>query len=793
MDIKSHEILGFTQIKQMLAEYTSFSASRKMVLDLQPTSDYNKISYLLRQSTEAHKLLTTEITFSIGRIQDIRPEVQMASRGKILEPLNLLDIQQTLLAISQARRQLEKISDDLPLIWDIASRLFNLDEIAYHIGHSLAPNGEMLDSASEHLAKIRQQVKNFRQHLSGILESIIQSPQGQEFVQDSIITEREGRYVIPVKIERRHELKGIVHDISNTGATIFVEPWATVEAGNNLREAIAEEKREIERILLNLSSEVGSCEAEISQSIALMAELDLLLAKAYYAQRYNATEPALVEFSNTGEAPPSSTVLKILNARHPLLGDNAVPLSLEIGRDFSILIITGPNTGGKTVALKTVGLLSLMTQSGIPIPVSGDSQIPIFDNIFADIGDEQSITQTLSTFSWHMGNIKRILQGATRKSLVLLDELGTSTDPVEGSALAVSILRHFLKAKTMTITTTHFSEVKAFAHATTGMQNASFDFDPVTLTPTYHLTQGIPSGSNALAVATHLGLPPEIIADAKKMIPQGIRELETLLTSLKSREQGLATIRQQLEKEQAETAQHRKELEKEQQATHIEMNSIILNARRKIEFEVTQLSRQVNEAANELKKGKSREKIEQTRQAIAVMREQLEKEVLQTEYKEAKIVRDESKIAIGDTVTIRDVAMKAKVLSISEERQEAELQAGHSRLWISLNKVEKIAVSPSEILEAHPKKEERPVSSSVIARELDLRGKRADEIEPIVDHYLNEASLTGLSLEVRIVNGYGTGTVRQIVRDFLARHPLVKSFRPGSHNEGGDGVTIVQL
>ncbi len=790
MDRKSLEILEFPQIKQILAGYTSFSVSRQMALDLTPTSDYKRIVHLLNQSTEARKLLASEIGFSLGKLHDIRSEVQMAARGKTLEPQNLLDIQQTLMVMSETRYKLERYADELPLIWNIASQLVNLENIAYHINHCLAPNGEILDNASDHLAELRQQIKDLRQKLSGILEGIIQSPRGQEFIQEAIITEREGRYVIPVKIERRREIKGIVHDISNTGATIFVEPWTTIETGNSLRETIAEEKREVERILQNLSSEVGVYETEITQSINLIAELDLLLAKAYFAKRYHAAEPALVVYD---DIPTQSTVLKILEARHPLLGDNAVPLSIEIGRDFSILIITGPNTGGKTVALKTIGLLSLMTQAGIPIPASGDSQIPIFDNIFADIGDEQSIIQTLSTFGWHIGNINHIIREATPRSLVLLDELGTSTDPVEGSALAISILRHFLKAGTMTVATTHFSEVKALAHSTTGMQNASFDFDPVTLSPTFHLTLGIPSGSNALAVARHLGLPSEIIMDAEKMIPQGIRELEALLNNLKSKEQEIATLHRQLEKEKETIAQNKRVFEEELRASRIEMNSTILKARRKIESEVTELSRQVNEAATELKKEKSREKVEQTRKIIAEVREQMSKEIFQTEEGETGQIVNGNHISIGDTVSIRDMAIKAKVLSISEDRHEVELQAGHSRLCLSIDKIDKINNAKPLDTSAKPyiRIKERPLLSA--NRELNLRGKRADEIEPMLDHFLNEASLTGFNLELRIVHGYGTGTVRQITRDFLARHPLVKSFRPGNPNEGGDGATIVQL
>ena len=374
------------------------------------------------------------------------------------------------------------------------------------------------------------------------LESFVRSPGGQKIVQEQIVTEREGRYVIPVKIEAKHEIKGIVHDVSNTGATIFIEPWETVEEGNELRELINEERREVERILTSLSTEVGLHESEINRNIVLAAELDLIFAKAKFARRSKAAEPQMVPF--TPEHRPS---LQLLEARHPLLGDRAVPLDIVIGQDYSILVITGPNTGGKTVALKTIGLLSLMALAGIPIPASEKSQIPVFDGIFVDIGDEQSIEQTLSTFSWHITNITRIIHQATDKSMVLLDELGTSTDPAEGSALSRAILFHFLSKSTMAMATTHLGDLKIFAHATPGLQNASLDINPMTLTPTYHLTVGLPGGSNALATAAHLGLDAEIIRQAEALLSKSTREVDALLTHLTEERDKMQTMRIELE------------------------------------------------------------------------------------------------------------------------------------------------------------------------------------------------------------------------------------------------------
>ena len=796
MDDKSLEILEFPQIKQILAGFTSFSASRQLASDLQPANDYKRVAQLLQQSAEARHLLAIEPAFSIGGVQDIRQEVKMASVGKILEPQNLLEIQQTLAAIGQVRDRLKSLSAELPLLWSIAAQLVEFDTVVHRITDSLTPDGQVLDNASPHLASIRHQLNELRLRLHERLETIMKSSRGHKLIQEPVIVEREGRYVIPVKIEYQKEIKGIVHDVSNTGATVFIEPWVTMDMGNSLKEKVMQEKREVERILQDLSMEVGIHEAEISRDIDLMSELDLALAKARYARKLRAVEPTLTDFNDnekqgTGK---SSGVLKLVEARHPLLGDSAVPLSVEIGQDFSVLVITGPNTGGKTVALKTVGLLSLMALSGIPIPASPESQIPVFDNTFADIGDEQSIQQTLSTFSWHVGNIVRIISQASKKSLVLLDELGTSTDPIEGSALAVAVLRHFLSRRIMTVATTHFSEVKAFAHATEGMQNASFDIDPVTLTPTYHLTMGIPSGSNALTIARRLGLPQEIVAEAERLVPEGIREMERLLTSLKTKEVEIITLHHQLEKEREEAVRQNQELQRERQQSKVEASNMIRESRDRVTAEVAELSKQIRETASELRREKSKERLERAKQTIAAVRKQLKgAEALQLERgnETGEPPLDERQIAVGDVVCIREVGVKATVLSVAEDRNEVEVQAGQTRLRFGLDRVDKVT-SPvgKTVIAAAPIKLKRAERS--VSRELDLRGKRADEVQPALEQYLNDASVTNQK-EVRIIHGFGTGTVRQIVRESLATHPLVKSFRPGAKDEGGDGVTIVQL
>jgi len=805
VDDKSLELLEFHRIREILAGFTAFSASHELAISIQPLSDYEQISLLLRQSAEARRLLSLEPDFSIGAVSDIRSAVMMAARGKILEPQNLIEIQQTLAAMCQLRSSLGKLSEKLPLLWDIAGAIVELPHIEEHIADCIAPTGELLDSASPALATVRQQLKEARQQLLQRLEVIIRSPKRRRIIQEPIITEREGRYVIPIKVEFKREMKGIVHSVSNTGATLFVEPWATVELGNTLRELAMEEEREIERILRNLSVEVGTHEAELSRSIALIAKLDLALAKARYAGKARATEPMLTTFSENERkaADEQADVLRLVEARHPLLVGKAVPLSVEIGRNFSILVITGPNTGGKTVALKTIGLLSLMTQAGMPIPASAESRIPVFDGVFADIGDEQSIEQTLSTFSWHIDNVIRIINGATKKSLVLLDELGTSTDPAEGSALARAILRYFLSQETITIATTHFSDLKAFAHTTSGLQNASFDFDPVTLAPTYHLTVGIPGGSNAMATASRLGLPTDIINDARGMLAKSTQGLETLLTDLVSEKQAVESLRRDLEKERDETGRQNTELKTELRLLKTEKQKAIQETRDKVIYEAAGLQKEIRYAALELRKGKSRERIEQAKKAIAAVQEQLRSAIWQPKI-EAKTnspreilfhgveeILDESSLSVGDTVWLKEAHLQATVLSISGETQQVEVQVGTTKIRLGLDNVEKVTLpSGSTTPKFIPVK--RQLSRRPVSVELDLRGKRADEIEWLLDSYLNDACLANLG-EVCIIHGFGTGTVRNIVRELLASHPLSKSFRPGEKGEGGDGVTIVKL
>jgi DNA mismatch repair protein MutS2 len=782
MDDKSLEMLEFPKIREILAEYTSFTASRELVMNLKPLQDYQRISLLLQQTAEARSLLALDKGFSIGSAHDIRDKARLAALEGILDPLSLLEIQQTLAALHDLRRYLKSIAADFPLLWSIAEGIAELHQIEKDITSCIDPAGEVLDSASPELAGIRAQLRTARAQILEKLETIVRSPRGGRILQEDVVTERDGRYVLLVKLEHRHDLRGIVHDISNTGATVFMEPTATVGLGNAIRELVVEERHEIEKILRLLTAEVGAHADDITHSIALTAELDLILAKARYARRINAVEPIILEPSTDGKK--KANYIELIDARHPLLGEKAVPFSLELGDKYSVLVITGPNTGGKTVTLKTIGLLNVMAQAGLPIPADGKSQLPVLDGIFADIGDEQSIEQTLSTFSWHIGNIVRIIGQAAGKSLVLLDELGTSTDPAEGSALARAILRHFLSKGTLTVATTHFSDLKAFAHTTPGLNNASLEFDPKTLTPTYHLTIGMPGGSNAIATAARLGIPAEIINDARSMLSGHSQDLEGLLANLMEEKQKIASLERDLTTERDGFKRRSADLDKELQRLKTEERRTLQAERDAIVQEAAELHKEIRQTASELRKEKTSAKLEEAKKSLARVREQIASEKWQppagtTPEEDAGVIK------IGDTVRIKEAGLTGTVLAINETSQEVEVQAGNTKMRLGLNGV--VKTTPTADKFAPPPK---VPSARRVPMEFDLRGKRADEVEPLLDTYLNDASQSNLS-EARIIHGIATGTVRSIVREFLKNHPLAKSFRTGTREEGGDGVTVV--
>ncbi len=790
MDAKSLEVLEFPLAKARVAHYASFQLSRQSILDLQPLTDRDRIVERLAESAEAGRLLSLLPDFTTGAVSDIQPAATLAAQGLVLQPGEFQEVARTLHAVAQTRSRIHEYRDELLRLWSIAEGLSDLDALANELTRGIGPSGEILDSASPKLYEIRKRTIEARQELVEHLEGFVMSAEGQNLLTDQLVTQREGRYVIPVKAELRREIRGIVHDVSNSGATVFMEPWSAVEQGNVLRELELGERNEIERLLRERSEALGKHAEEIGHSLTAIAELDVAIAKARYAREVQALEP-IVLAGGAVEA-DTDTVLVLKEARHPLLGPSAVPLTLEMGTEFRGLVVTGPNTGGKTVMLKTVGLLSAMMQSGIPIPASDGTALPVFDGIFADIGDEQSIEQTLSTFSWHMSNLVRIVTNSTKRSLVLLDEPGSSTDPSEGAALARSLLQHFLQQGVLTLATTHYTDVKVYAHTAPGLQNASLEFDPVTSSPTFRLQMGFPGASNALATAARLGLPEELVDNARRLLPKAEQDLAALLSDLETEKRAAETLNDELEHERVTLQALKRELDEELVRARDQERSAIREARDSITREAAALHRQMREVSAELRKHRGKEQLELARRTMGTAQARLSSDELRLPPqpdREAEPV-DDSDIRLGDTVRIRGTNADATVLSISENNFQLEVQCGQTKLWLGVDTVDKIARTPrpqGQSVSIRARKSDR-----YVPRELDLRGKRADEIEPALDTYFNAAAFADVP-SVRIIHGFGTGTVRNIVREYVAASRLVRSFRPGQQNEGGDGVTIVDL
>ncbi|MDE3091232.1 MAG: endonuclease MutS2, partial [Chloroflexota bacterium] len=561
MNSKYFRTLEFDKIRARLAAHAAFSASEQLALALEPSTDPEEITRRQGETTDARALLDQHSEMSIGGARDVRPLTKNARIGALLAPAELLEIRQTLLSARTLRRALGRLNALYPRLAARAARLEEVPAVVDAVARAINDRGEVADHASPALARIRHDLNTLRARLMDRLQRFLSAASNAKIIQEPIITQRDGRYVIPVRAESKSRLPGIVHDTSASGATLFIEPLAVVEMGNRVRELEREEAREVERILRELTARAAAHADAIDLTVAVLAEIDLAFARARYSDEINGVEPQ-IEVGNWKleigkERAPTSNFqllpsnrqspianLQLLDARHPLLDPNTVvPVSVQFGGEFSILIITGPNTGGKTVTLKTVGLLALMAQSGLHLPAREGTRVPVFSGVYADIGDEQSIEQSLSTFSSHLKNIVEILRDADERALVLLDELGAGTDPVEGSALARAILAHLLDRKIPALVATHYAELKAFAHATPRVQNASMEFDVETLSPTFHLTIGLPGQSNAFAIAARLGLDAEIVDAARGALTRSDVELETMLAQIKQTQQAAASAR----------------------------------------------------------------------------------------------------------------------------------------------------------------------------------------------------------------------------------------------------------
>ena len=795
MHPKYLRILEYPKILEQLAGHTAFSASQALALVLTPSNDLEIVRRRQAETLEASSLLDTGFSAGIGGARDVRPLLEDVRRGITLLPAQLLDIKATLLSGRSLRNAINKVAGQFPLLAEMAGRIEECAGLVAELSRCLDERGEVLDDASPALARIRRDLRLAHARLLEHLNRLLSGPDTAQYLQEAIITQRNGRYVIPVKAEFKGRIPGLVHDQSGSGATLFVEPLATVELNNQWRSLQSQEEEEIHRILAALSERVNREGASIERTVSALADLDLALAKAKYARAIRARAPILTGFSRPrgAEINHPGVTLDLRQARHPLLDpQTVVPIDVRLGPDYFILVITGPNTGGKTVSLKTVGLLAAMAQAGLFIPAQDDSQLSVFDNIFADIGDEQSIEQSLSTFSSHMTNIVEILEQADSHSLVLLDELGAGTDPEEGSALARAILSHLARRGITTLATTHYSELKVYAHSTPGVQNASVEFDVETLSPTFKLTIGLPGRSNAFAIARRLGLSNGIVEEAAGMVSSESLEAESLLAGIKEAQRQALEERSRAAQERQEAERLRRELNEKLAEIEAARRDVLDEARRQaraeldaLRLELEQMRAQAKEtlqAATRAGELATLDRIEETVEQAAESYQPLETEPAPAEAGPWVLPQ------VGDTVWVDGLNVLAEVTELSGE--EVEVQAGSFRVRVPTRSVVVRHHAPAPASEPSEPARRPALNAPRPPLELDLRGLRAEEALIDLDRYLNDAVLSDLPW-ARIVHGKGTGALRQAVRAHLSAHPLVASYRAGDDKEGGDGVTVV--
>ena len=773
-DARSQELLEFPLIRARLAAHTAFGPSRRLAEALAPSSEPLVVRRLLDETDEASDLLARRPDLGVGGAHDISTVVLRARRGGRLAGTELLEVLETLIS---AGRLSDALRDERPpRLHELGRSIKSLPQLRARLEGSLDPQGELLDTASPALGGLRRAVRVAYERLRSRLETIVHG----EFaaaLQEPIITLRNGRYVVPVRAEARSRVKGIVHDQSGSGQTLFIEPLVVVELGNAWREAQLAAEAEEERILDELSHLVAAQADGLDETLAALATFDFWLARARLAGELDGVRPDTIERDE----------VELLSARHPGLMGHVVPIDIRLGTDFRALVITGPNTGGKTVALRTLGLLALMHQSGMHIPAAPGSRLPVFQDVFADIGDEQSIAQSLSTFSGHMRSIVRIVEAAGAGCLVLLDELGAGTDPTEGSALAQALLDHFIAAGALVAATTHYAELKAYAHNAPAAENASVEFDIETLSPTYRLRIGLPGTSQAFAIAERLGLPVALVDDARSRLGRAQAEFEQTLVSIKeaqlTAEESLARA---AEAEQRARAA-RKEAEEERSRARRERDTAVADARAQAQRALAEVHTEIR-AARELL---ARATVTDARltESAALLDERVSALLGEAPPQPPAAEPDQARIAVGAHVRSRE-GWQGTVATIDERSGQATLAAGSLRINVPLSELELAPVAPArlgELGERTPAPPPRAVPSS-----LDLRGARVEEALEALERYIDAASLAGAP-RVTIIHGHGSGALRDALRAQLARHPLIKSWRAGERGEGGDGATIVEF
>jgi DNA mismatch repair protein MutS2 len=796
VDEHALRVLEFDKVLARLAQLTAFSAGRDLALALRPSADFDQVLHRQRLLAEALRLRQLRVQLNIGSAVDIRAPAEKAALGGALDSRDLLNVAATQQVVHQVRAILTRAAATLPLLADMASAFVQLPAIVEEIGRCIDPRGEVSSNASPALSLIRRDIRIAHDRLHAKLQEFLSSASGRLAAQESLVTLRDGRYVVPIKADFRGEVRGIVHDVSASGATLFIEPLAVVDLANTWRELQIEEQREVERILRRLSTLVGESAPSLAANVESLAELDLLVAAARLAEDLSSGGRTSLPNPDRGGEPEEWLVrhpgrLDLKEARHPLLA-SPVPISLSIGDEVRVLLVTGPNTGGKTVGLKTVGLLCLMAHAGLPVPAERGTRIPVFEEVLADIGDEQSIEQSLSTFSGHMKNIIDLLDRAGPRSLVLLDELAAGTDPAEGAALARALLVHLMERGALTMATTHHGELKLFAHSTPGILNAAVDFDAQTLAPTYHITLGVPGRSNALAIAARLGLPESILAAAQSAIAPEQAEIDSLLAELRREHEAAASERQAQERARQEAEASLREAEQrlaaieEEKAQHLDDAALALEA--EVEAARDALVRAERALARQQRAPQPAPELIEARDAVSAAVETTRR-IRRRSRRRGRPGLAPEQVKPGFQVWLSGVPTPAEALTEPDRRGEVEISLGTLRARVPLSQIVRVERAAEKPLAVRADLPPAPVS---VPEEIEVRGHTLDEAIPLIERFLDDGFRAGVP-RLRVVHGKGTGRMRQAVRQMLARHPLVKGFDFAAPAEGGEGVTIIEM
>ncbi len=769
---RSLATLELPAVRALLAERTSLAPARELAETIAPVGDVRDAERLQEETAAARALLRALPSAGTAGARDYRDALRRARLGGTLDPDQLL-------AIADTVRAAEKLFADVhpyPPLASLAHFARPPRPLAEAVEHAIAGGGEVLDRASPRLGGLRAALRAAQTRLQQRLDGLLRSPELARALQEAIVTQRGGRYVVPVKAEMRGTVKGIVHDQSASGATVFIEPLEILEANNALREAELAELNEVRRILDELSRRVERDAAELEAVLGALARIDLVLAKAHLADALDCERPVL---DATGE-------LDLIAARHPLLvarGGAAVPIDVRLGSDFRVLVVTGPNTGGKTVTLRTMGLFVLMAACGLHVPAARGSRIPVLRRVFADIGDEQSIAQSLSTFSSHLRNVVATLAEAEAGDLALLDELGAGTDPDEGAALAMAVLETLLARGVLVAATTHYPELKAFALNTPGVSNASVEFDPETLRPTFRVHVGLPGASNAFAIASRLGLAAEVLHRAESHLSELHRSLERTLREAERRRTELAAALDEARVAAEDARRATADAEREAAKLRDDADRALRRARAEADELLLQSRRALRQAEQARDRAAKRNLIDEAREALAGAERAREAHGETAPARAATVP-----IAVGAPVLVEGVSEPGRLIAI-DDRGMADVAAGALRLRVPVASLREAPAPEPAPASARPTV---AGSAAAVPLQLDLRGARAEEALAVLDRYLNDAAVAGID-RLRIVHGKGTGALRAAVREMLAGHPLVRAQEPASQSEGGDGATIVRL